>query len=136
MRKDGAQKTRSYVRVSFESRVGSVRLLLKGVHRARKERSACHENVERVQNESRCPSPWARHMIFAYNNGRVWCGQIRARQLRPTTAFVAEMTEAWRGEFQKGVKKFEDGNYESAILFFTAVSIQCVPCDEMAYPND
>lgn len=70
---------------------------------------------------------WARHMIFAYNNGRVWCGQIRARQLRPTTAFVAEMTEAWRGEFQKGVKKFEDGNYESAILFFTAVSIQCVP---------
>lgn len=70
------------------------------------------------------------------HGGRVWCGQTLARQLRSTTASVAKMAEAWRGEFQKGVRKFEDGNYESAILFFTAVSIQYVPCDEMAYSDD
>lgn len=28
-------------------------------------------------------------------------------------------------EFQKGVKKFKDGNYESALASFTAVSVQC-----------
>jgi hypothetical protein len=44
-------------------------------------------------------------------------------KLRPTPAFVTEMTEAWRGEFKKGVKKFKDGNYESALASFTAVSV-------------
>ena len=53
----------------------------------------------------------------------VWCGQTQARQLRSTTAFVTDMTEVWRGEFQKGIRKFKDGNYESALLFFTGVSI-------------
>jgi len=31
-----------------------VNLLLESVHRAREERSACHENVERAQDEGRC----------------------------------------------------------------------------------
>ena len=61
----------------------------------------------------------------------VWCrAQTQARRLRPNsdpqTVFVAEMTEAWSVEFHKGVKKFKDGDYESALASFTAVSVHAL----------